>query len=130
MDYERTGSKLLSGKHWIVLFLVAGLGLLALGGWHSSYRHHINRDGYGAIQVGISEEQVGATLGRPPGDYSSGAFASFRCRCGDERISKVWVSDEGAIAIYFDCGSVVEVEYSDVAHVESLLGRFRRRLGL
>jgi hypothetical protein len=39
-------------------------------------RHRINREGFEAIQVGMSEQEVEGVLGGPPGDYSTGEVES------------------------------------------------------
>jgi hypothetical protein len=53
-------------KRSIALFLVTGLGLLALGIWLFTDRDRINQDGFNRISVGMTEREVESALRCPP----------------------------------------------------------------
>jgi hypothetical protein len=78
-------------------------------------RHHINKEGFDAIRVGMSEQEVEAILGGPPGDYSAtgavpcpAAYASSGTLLdrGVEDL-RSWVGDDAAINVAFDAGGLV-----------------------
>ena len=105
-------------KLCIALFLVAGLGLLALGVWLSTYRDRINPDGFKRISEGMTEREVELALRSRPGHYGTGRG---RVRDGgawqENRYwtdSKVWTSDDGQIIVYFIEGRVVGYDFRQV----------------
>jgi len=68
--------------------------------------------GYHRIKAGMSLAEVEAVLGRPPGDYSGGAYRCPEEECGvldDGTRRKLWKFDDGAIVVFFrpDDGTVV-----------------------
>lgn len=120
---------LLSRKHWIVLLLVAGLGLLALGIWLSMDRPRINADGFKRISVGMTESEVESALQCPPW-YHGDDITCERDRGGWRTVE--YRSESHTIVVHFLEG---RVEYADIRqwHVminASLLAKVRRRLGL
>jgi len=63
-------------------------------------------DLYDQIQIGMTREEVVSTLGRPPGDYSTGFVVPESGRTGYNAFD--WISDEGRIRVWFDKDDKVE----------------------
>lgn len=126
----------MSRKVWIVLALFASLGLVVFGVWSGRTQHHISRDGFERLCVGMTEDEVEAVLGRPAGDYSTGVIVlsdylhvfPYSPVCP---APKQWTSNEAAISVCFDGGRVVHTDFSEVLVIEeSLPNKLRRWLRL
>ncbi|MCI0640906.1 MAG: hypothetical protein L0Y72_10025 [Gemmataceae bacterium] len=79
----------------------------------------------------MTQEDVEAILGVPPGNYAS---AHVRDMISDPTVpvqAKCWMSEEGAIYVVFEEGIVAYASWHDVvvSH-ESLWQRLRRCLGI
>lgn len=138
-------------RRWLLLGVgsvaVAGVvGYLAL--WLSGPRHRINMESATLIEKGMTQADVEAILGVPPGDYSSGEIAwEFSedqppgTRVGyrlfyykDVRPTgimrgKEWASNECIVVVEFDSsGKVVGVSGYPVLKLpsESMLSKLRR----
>ena len=83
----------------------------------------------------MTREEVIATVGGPPGDYTGGRgltyrAATFRRPAGEE----TWGAEDGVLSVVFgDDGRVAEVRMDDDPHLfpaPSPLDRLRDRLGL
>ena len=77
--------------------------------WPMESRHSINRDGWAAIEKGMTQQQVQKILGLPPGDYRSNkAPQIFRCMTADHwgelsvKGMVSWESDDGLVEVQFD----------------------------
>jgi hypothetical protein len=116
-----------------------GLGMIAVGMMVAAAApHRITRDGFQAIETGMTEREVEAILRRPPGDYTRPGA----CLCGEhfarvlvpEELRKRWESNELVIDVYFrdgrvvssDCGNGAIRLYPD----RTLLERIRDMSGL
>lgn len=92
----------------------------------SQWKSRINRDGFDRIEVGMSPSEVETVLGATPGDYTVVknalayylTFCSFRPPRDAESLpweKQQWISDEGAIAVTFDCnGRVLYKSFDDM----------------
>jgi SmpA / OmlA family len=94
---------------FVLVLLFAGITLLTSGS-------RINEKTYEQIEVGMTEEQVQAILGCPPGNYSmhgttwlgsgpriywlhpEGSSSQFE----PDVVSKAWITDDLLIGVYFD----------------------------
>jgi hypothetical protein len=123
-----------------ILFGVAMLALLVLlGNWFRSVakpvsKYRINMEGFHAIEVGMTEEQVAETLRTAAGDYTSGPVLPKERRCGCYAgrpiwKGKAWISDEACITVYFEDGKLASAEIDEV-YPEPLLNKLRRWIGL
>lgn len=126
----------MSRKVWIVLVLFGSLGLVAFGVWSGRTQHHINREGFEGLRVGMTEEEVETVLGRPAGEYGTVIIVWFDGYHGYPypwvwTEPQRWISEDGAISVYFDSGRVVHTEFNEVfVYEESLSDKVRRWMGL
>ena len=111
----------------------ATMGCLAL--WLTSLRHRINEESVKLIQEGMTQADVQAVFGVPPGDYSNGGIPIYS-RDSDwlEPVDrKEWIGDAVAVEVFFDsAGKVLHVYQNQVAQFpdESLPTRVRHWLGM
>lgn len=125
----------MSRKTWIGLGIVL-LGMIAIGvGAAIAARHRINREGFQRIEVGMTEDEVAAIMGRPAGNYStSGTYSTFMpepMQLGLPK-RKEWQSDEAHIVVHFTSGRVESAKsYELIYNYEpNTLDKLRRWLGL
>jgi hypothetical protein len=89
----------------LLVLLVACLGLGFVSYRFVAPRHHVNREGFERIQVGMHINEVQQILGGPPGDYSTGpAECDTILIVTGESVGtrKSWLGDEGRLNIWFD----------------------------
>src|SRR5260370_37702519 len=93
----------------------------------------VSKEDCNRIQIGMTREEVEWTIGIPPGNYVSDYYDYIPppSSLADYGVVE-WVSDEGAINVWFDEEDRVErVEFESVAVFEqSWFWRFRKWLGL
>jgi hypothetical protein len=122
----------------LLVLLTGLLGAMAYLGWWclAPPSHQITRERISQLQRGMSQAEVEALLGVPPGNYCSTRnveliyprrwpLVDVPCR------GEKWISDEAGVTVYFDdAGTVV---YEQVIFVvirrRSLLDRLRDSLG-
>jgi hypothetical protein len=101
----------------VVAAIILGLTLYVVRHRNAPRAHNISWGTYNKIQEGMTEEQVTALLGVPPGDYSKsiaavrggryGLLVGFR--------QEEWWSDTGVIRVYFNPdGAVAGKHFMDV----------------
>jgi hypothetical protein len=124
-----------------VLIAAIGFAALAESWWLFLRPPGINRRGFDRIQVGMSQGEVEAILGGPPGDYTKqrpkpGESCSIPRESipPDSEVSNYraeqWSAGERWICVYFLAdGTVIEKEYLDHDWSPSLFERFQRWLG-
>jgi hypothetical protein len=113
----------------VALILACGVAALILSG------PRVTREKMEQVKVGTTREEVIATVGGPPGWYSSG-------NNGDDLVlmprglgyfeHEQWVCDEGELQVYFHEDRATDVLVWDVWSFDrpSLLSRLRSALGL
>jgi hypothetical protein len=109
---------------------MVGVGYLAL--WLSASRHRINQESIKLIEIGMTQSEVEALLGAPPGNYSVGGISAHAIPPPPYR-REDWIGDECAVDVYFDSsGNVIGVSVNPVFKVprESMVAKIRRWLGL
>jgi len=103
-------------RHRHVLFLIAAsiasLVLYAVWQWHALPGHRITRVGYKQITAGMTQSEVEAILGVPPGDYAGGKARHPTLELPPGEGSPLWRredwrSNEASIAVFFDPDGVV-----------------------
>jgi hypothetical protein len=116
------------------------VGVIAAGGlvafvawlWLVPPHHHINRDSFEKIRRGMTQAQVEAILGVPPGDYSFGAKIAPQGRQRPlpigVREEEWWADEEGVVVAFNEDRLVIECWRSLGARPD-LLERIMRRLG-
>ena len=118
----------------VVLVSLACLPLVIYGIWSFHTPHHINHEGFEKLQIGMTEAEVEAVLGRPAGDYAMVAsiyYDNFHGASHPQSEARQWNSEEGSITVYFDAGRIVHTEYHDVWVLEEpFLSKVRRWLRL
>jgi hypothetical protein len=121
----------------VALVFLSALWLVIRAGWPRA--SIVNRQSFDQIKNGMTEAEVIALFGVPPGDYASGTSMYTlvgRVAVPEEVRSSDWTSDEAAIEIAFDRnGRVVSKLFNAGSHMPTpgLLDRFRallRRIGL
>jgi hypothetical protein len=117
---------------------VLGLALYAIRHRNAPRQHNIGRMSFNQIEEGMTQEQVEALLGVPPGDYSKSIqavrgnrFGSLGARRQGYR-QEEWWSDWGIIRVAFrPDGVVAGKEFLDVdVKDKSWLGTVMDKLGL
>ena len=126
-------------KRWLLLLVFLAITASAIL-WVRAARHQprISIDSYNQIQEGMSQAEVEAILGGPPGDYSSRKWAG-ETRVGfpggilsigplDNDRAKNWSGEELTITLWFDpAGRVIGRSASpEVVHRATLKGRLYR----
>jgi outer membrane protein assembly factor BamE (lipoprotein component of BamABCDE complex) len=98
-----------SARHWLLLLLAVCLLAASVRLFRGKPRPAVRftEADCARIKDGMTEAQVTALLGMPPGDYSTrnaAKTASPLSRPGgdEESFTKEWISDEGFIAVEFD----------------------------
>jgi hypothetical protein len=77
-------------------------------------KHNFDRTSFEKINKGMTLAEVEAILGGPPGDYTTRPTIS-ECDVGWGPGEKEWVSDEGAISVWFDPeGRILGASFSPV----------------
>jgi hypothetical protein len=106
--------------------------------WLTRPKYRINEESVRAIRVGMTEEEVVAIIGVPPGSYASDGVLPNNASPldGDEPTPgsqyKTWFSERMGILVRFGASGRVEGRWSiSVFSVweETLFERIRRRLG-
>ena len=114
---------------WLVVGIVVASATLAVAFWPRGPQPCLET--IEQVQNGMTREEVIATLGGPPGDYSEGyspraAVFSFGLQC------ESWVANDGVLFVGFDAQN--RAKFVMVSRVgprpPSLLARLRFRLGL
>src|SRR5438270_7692812 len=106
----------MSKRRWLALLACLMIAALALVPWVSRARHHINPETFARITRGMTLEEVQDLLGVPSGDYTTKPSVMihedlFGSRITGREVEQKWVSDAGAISIWFDeDGKVVSKE--------------------
>jgi hypothetical protein len=122
----------------LLLPFVICLGLGVVASWFLTPTHHVNREGFEKIQIGMTMMEVQEILGGPPGDYSTGAFEWDRNGRSEARLvrwifgtPKTWSGDEGVLFVWFNSQGVVREKHMVPGfRVEaSYLHKLRRWLG-
>ena len=129
------------------LLLCAGL-LVALAGaglvgalWWTVPNHGVGWRGYERIEIGMTEREVEAIVGKPPGWYEQLPEGEHQSYVHDASAEKgvhdsprgySWVSTEGHLGVSLDAaGTVVGVSFTPTRRASRpLLDRVRRWLGL
>ncbi len=120
-------------KGWFKwLAAAASLGLtVCVSVWQVSGPHPVNRANFERIQVGMTQAEVEAILGCPPGDYATVDYLPEFC--GFMILgATVWVSNDGDVRVWFDNEGRVEQAYFFellVRRPPSLLDRVRAWVG-
>ena len=119
-----------------LLPLLLFAGYLAL--WLTSPKHRIDRQGYGKIQLGMTEEEVEDILGAPAGNHAiSSLRATEELVMGETShwldeskcTLKTWVSDSAEIGIWFsEDGKVMKTLAG--FRPDNFFGKLRQWLGL
>lgn len=136
--------------------LLAAVGILSLV-WWTTPTCHVARATFEQIEEGMSRAEVATIIGFPPGIYCTGRTAieidtgttgPCWCICDDLRMfdswtegernedgsplipSHTWVTNTGAIKIYYDANNkVLQKNYYEV-RVSGFLERLRYRVGI
>ena len=105
-----------SKKLLVLLIVCLGLGVVA--SWLFTPRHHVNREGFEKIQIGMTSSRVQEILGGPSGDYSTGVvkweqFARLEARIlrWSFGTPKTWSGDEGELMVWFSSQGVVREKH-------------------
>jgi hypothetical protein len=114
------------------LAMVAVMGWLAL--WLNSPRHRINEDTVKLIKNGMTQGDVEAIFGIPPGHYTDGGFYfDHSLHNPPTQDRKEWVGKDVAVDVFFDAsGKVLRVDHFRVTRSgnEPFLAKLRRWLRL
>jgi hypothetical protein len=117
-------------SRWGLLLAAATLVGIAAGLWWSSSREPaFSRQRFERVEVGMSREQVIATVGGPPGRYSDATGPPFGVHYTDY---EDWWSDEGLLMVQFDeHDKATDVVLFDVMRRPrpTLIERLRQMLG-
>jgi hypothetical protein len=109
-----------------MLACLAGVFLIASGPRVSQAR-------FKQVNKGMSRQEVIRIVGGPPGDYSSGQYATTYGRARNYWQVEGWFCDDGELLIHFDhADSAAEVVLLnvDLPRSPTLTERIRRWLGL
>lgn len=90
------------------------------------------RGTFESVRAGMTFEEVCATVGRPPGDYSDGGCVHSGYRMTGDRVGW-WLADDGELIVLFDMGGRAASVWAGPAArypAPSLWARLRARLGL
>lgn len=116
----------------VLLFSLMSLALIVRSA--TIPRHPITREAFEQIRLGMTEQEVEAVLGGPPGDYSSGTMTFViegKYRRGEGTEPKDWASDEGHIRVWFGDGKVAGRQFFDAIVIEDpFFNKLRRWMGL
>jgi hypothetical protein len=120
--------------------VAVGLGLAVLLGLFLVRQRsgpRIDRAAYDRIRPGMTQAQVEAVLGGPPGDYGAHDLEDYTQTGGDGRLLEVgrverWVGKTAFVSVEFDDrGAVTAKELIEIREQGAPpLVRFIRRLGL
>jgi hypothetical protein len=126
----------------VLVGVAAVVGVTAFAGWRLlSYPPCFNRADYERIREGMTEAEVEAVLGVPPGNYCSDYYGRYtiwdqvEAHYTDTTIcdGRKWFSDTGFVVVYFRApGAVVAKSFSEVrfhGEVRWSWGVLRQRLG-
>jgi outer membrane protein assembly factor BamE (lipoprotein component of BamABCDE complex) len=107
------------------LLRLAGLALIAVVGlwliaWWLAPENRMSWETFEQIEVGMSEDEVIAILGVPPGTHTTRRNVNFHLEPGE----KGWHGDYELIIVEFADGKVVRKKHSTLA--ERPLATFRR----
>ena len=109
-------------QSFLKLILVALLGLAGFGVylWWTIPTSGINRASVWRIREGMSQEEVEAIIGMPPGDYRSGSNewlwqSRFPTGKGDGAWSLYWLADQSSIIVNFVNEKVTRKRYHIVS---------------
>src|SRR5262249_59202506 len=103
--------------------------------WLAQPAHRINRAAYELLREGMTQAEVEAIFGVPPGDYASVDLfvaPADRYLFPREFRAQEWLSDEGCVGIAFRPDGTVAVKHFarvSVATQHPKLNRILRRLG-
>lgn len=101
---------------WFLGLGALSLGLLTLAMWAvMSAQHHINATGFEKIKIGMTEREVVAILGRPPGDYAGPHTTRtlFSQPSQPGVFSNHWTSDDCDIEVLFKEGRVLSSHHGE-----------------
>jgi hypothetical protein len=97
----------------------------------------ISLSAFERIQTGMTEQEVSAILGRPPGESSRNGECSFETKemWGDRRLfipSKLWWGRDFAVVVFFDPeGKVVGARYEKIQRTGGgVISLFQRLVGI
>jgi hypothetical protein len=101
--------------------LLVGAGTLALLGlavlpvfWLPVLqRHRVNRESFKYVRAGMTEQELGAILGGPAGNYTTGPVHLYSVKQildpPSGAICKEWHGDDGSLTVWLNEGRVVLV---------------------
>ena len=110
--------------------LVAGSAVVAV---FLARKPRVSRATMELVRVGMARDEVIATVGRPPGDYSAGVLREPRGLGDTAAVTECWVCDEGELIVRYDgSGRAKHVEIWGVSPLDrgTFLQRLRDWLGL
>jgi hypothetical protein len=131
----------------VLVGLVAVLGAAGLVLWLTVPRSRITKESFDAIEVGMTEQEVEAILGRLPGDYSGGRgppqrmslhFSYYHHASSPYRLSNGkrtylrWVAEQAEVGVFFDVEGRVTLKHFNPAesgHPEGPVGKLLHLLG-
>jgi hypothetical protein len=111
--------------------LLASAVLACFAGWlWVASRPRLTPERFRQVKEGMSREEVIRTVGRPPGDYTSGG--KYIAMQPASPLHELWVCDEGILLVQFDNGdTATRVAVGDnTIEPPTLTERIRRWLGL
>lgn len=116
---------------WVVACLALAVGL---GIWFVTRPHPVNETNFNRIRVGMTQAEVEAILGCPPGDYATRPWMAdaFEEDYQEPDRLETWASDWGYIRVRFDKSDRVSAkELRDQFPIPQpgLLDRLRAWLG-
>src|SRR3569623_3514486 len=92
-------------RNWLVAcvaaaLVLAGVLVALLGPRHCT----VNREAFGRIEEGMTQAEVRAIMGGPPGDYRTGPADGPwpRTILAPVGPTEEWAGDEGAVTVYYD----------------------------
>jgi hypothetical protein len=120
--------------------IAAALSVLALATvWFALPRPGINHSNFQRIKAGMTQADVEALMGCPPGDYSDDNAFLWAYGEGwgvrNAGMDACWTSNDGLVSASFDANGLVNgAQFQPIGHREQTFGefltRFWRRFGI
>jgi SmpA / OmlA family len=118
---------------WVLAIVLAGGGALPLCYYLILPKVQATRDNYEKIRRGMNEQEVEAILGGPPGDYTTGPWRVELREAWDKgHTRRLWISDSGRIAVFFDqqglarSAAFVELHVDELPIIERILYKIKK----